>query len=241
VPAGVRVCVSPPRAEALGPLTVGVWQPVILLPKALLEPGREALLRGALAHEVGHLARRDPLWLVVAEFALAPLWFHPVGWALRRAVGEARELACDEEVLARYLEPAEYGRSLLGVAAEMVARREAACALGVLDGGILGERLRSIAAFEPSVAARRWVVGLGLGLALAGLLAVSPAGLPLAVLQPGLGTQGWSMGMFKPWAERLVPPPPPPAPPPVGKVVRGRAWSGALPPPPPPPPPPPAQ
>ena len=89
---------------------------VVLLPRwvSSLPPGE---LRALLAHELAHLARRDPFWRVLHHLALAPLFLHPLAWlALRRLdalaereadaaaahlLGDGRPLA---ECLARCLE-----------------------------------------------------------------------------------------------------------------------------------------
>lgn len=89
---------------------------VVLLPRwvASLQPTE---LRALLAHELAHLARRDPSWRVLHHVALAPLFLHPLAWlALRRLdalaerqadaaaarlLGDGRPLA---ECLARCLE-----------------------------------------------------------------------------------------------------------------------------------------
>jgi beta-lactamase regulating signal transducer with metallopeptidase domain len=95
----------------------------VVLPNAtvLLPPWSHALpaheSRALLAHELAHLARRDPLWRIAMHLALVPLALHPLAWRARReletlaergadrlaarALGDGRALA---ECLARCLE-----------------------------------------------------------------------------------------------------------------------------------------
>ena len=56
-----------------------------------------------LAHELAHLAARDPFWCLVADGAAAMLWWHPAVWWLRRQSQLASELAADERVKNAYL------------------------------------------------------------------------------------------------------------------------------------------
>lgn len=74
----------------------GVRRPSVVVSRgalALLDPGER---RAALAHEVVHLARRDPLvsWLLMA--ARAALLFNPVAQVLARAMARESERRADD-------------------------------------------------------------------------------------------------------------------------------------------------
>ncbi len=62
--------------------------------RALRELGRGAR-RALLAHELAHLARRDPWWLTVATFLCYVLAFQPLQRLVRRRLLDEMELACD--------------------------------------------------------------------------------------------------------------------------------------------------
>ena len=67
----------------------------ILLPGwalQLLDRDQQAAM---LAHEIAHLARRDPLWKLLAAFCGALLWFLPLARLARRRLDEIAELRCD--------------------------------------------------------------------------------------------------------------------------------------------------
>lgn len=50
----------------------------------------------SLAHEIGHLLRRDHYCHVVTQLSFCLTWLHPLSWALRRQTMLAQELAADQ-------------------------------------------------------------------------------------------------------------------------------------------------
>ena len=85
--------------ENESPALVGSLRPRLLIPRSLLEPGREATLRYAIHHELAHAQRRDPLVAWLFEVTTLLFWFHPAFWALRARWRRERELACDAAVI----------------------------------------------------------------------------------------------------------------------------------------------
>src|SRR5581483_1098411 len=67
---------------------------LIVVPAWAGETLEPAQLRAMLAHELAHLARRDPQWKLAIALWRVPFWFLPAGRALRR-LDELAELACD--------------------------------------------------------------------------------------------------------------------------------------------------
>lgn len=97
-----------------GPLMVGWWRPMIVLPDSLPGSNHRRLI---LAHELAHLRRSDLIWNWLPALALAALPMHPLVWICNRYWKLAAEAACDAEALAATSAgPAEYGRVLLAVA-----------------------------------------------------------------------------------------------------------------------------
>jgi len=88
----VRLFVAPRIAA---PLSMGWFRPAVCLPpRALCEledDEREAML----AHEVAHLARRDPAWLFGLWIAETVCFFQPLNRLARRELGATFELAAD--------------------------------------------------------------------------------------------------------------------------------------------------
>lgn len=130
-------------AEVSCPVAAGVWRGVIILPECLFTEASEEVLASAIGHEMAHIARRDFPQKLLCEVLYLPAWFHPATWLIRRGMERAREMACDELVTRRLLEPEVYARSILSIAA-MCQRSSPGYALGVFDGDILEERIRRL-------------------------------------------------------------------------------------------------
>ncbi|HKS24152.1 MAG TPA: M56 family metallopeptidase [Thermoanaerobaculia bacterium] len=79
------------------PVTIG--RTIYLSPRIAAD---ERLAAAALAHEEAHVHHRDYALHVALELLALPLYFHPLVHRLRRAIAEAREIACDEEAAARF-------------------------------------------------------------------------------------------------------------------------------------------
>jgi hypothetical protein len=109
--AGASVLVSP----GAGPAAVGVLQPAIVVPEWLLSE-RESVQRLVVLHEAEHLAAGDHRVLALAPLAIVLMPWNVAVWWMVRRLRLAIELDCDGRVLARGVEPSEYGSLLLDVA-----------------------------------------------------------------------------------------------------------------------------
>jgi beta-lactamase regulating signal transducer with metallopeptidase domain len=112
--------ISRPVALRLGagpvmPMTWGWWRPKVLLPADALGWTAERR-RSVLAHELGHVARRDSAVQLAASVAAALYWFHPAIWFALRRLRIEQEHACDDLVLAGGTPARAYARDLLDVA-----------------------------------------------------------------------------------------------------------------------------
>lgn len=67
----------------------------IVLPRWVLERLDQAQLHAMLAHEMAHLARRDPARKLAVAAASAVLWFVPLTGLARRRLDEIAEQSCD--------------------------------------------------------------------------------------------------------------------------------------------------
>lgn len=77
------------------PLSLGVLRPEICLPdRVLFELGPEER-QALLAHELAHLERRDPAWLLVCRALENLLFFQPLLRVARRRLFESAESLCD--------------------------------------------------------------------------------------------------------------------------------------------------
>ena len=100
------------------PFAFGLRKPVIVLPEsANLWTAEER--RAVLTHELGHVARRDVLWQLLAEFCCAIYWFHPLVWLTAWRLRIEREIACDDLVVLAGEEPPVYASVLLRLAGNL--------------------------------------------------------------------------------------------------------------------------
>lgn len=81
------------------PFAFGWIWPSVALPADFGTQWDGAKQGAVLAHELAHLAARDPFWSLVADTASMILWWHPAVWWLRRQLQLASELAADEASL----------------------------------------------------------------------------------------------------------------------------------------------
>lgn len=80
------------------PLTYGIFQPVILLPKNA-DWENEQQLRYILMHEYTHIHHYDLVFKILAVVVLCIHWFNPMVWVLYILLNRDIELACDECVV----------------------------------------------------------------------------------------------------------------------------------------------
>ncbi|NND59818.1 MAG: hypothetical protein HKN49_06070 [Gammaproteobacteria bacterium] len=77
------------------PAAWGLSHPVILLP-ADCHGWSQQRRRDVLAHEFGHVMRRDVLFYLIAHISCALHWFNPLAWWLQRRLAIESEHACDD-------------------------------------------------------------------------------------------------------------------------------------------------
>ncbi|MEM1179487.1 MAG: M56 family metallopeptidase [Acidobacteriota bacterium] len=171
---GVRVLES---SAVPGPATFGLLRPVVLLPEGFTERHDEEAQRHMLFHELAHISRFDPLWLLLSQVLVAVHWFNPVLWWAQRQFHVDVESACDATVLQRLQasERPRYGRTLLNVGTHApVAALSPAFAVSSKQQ--LTRRIVMITRFKSGSPLRRLTL---LGLAL-GLVAVTLTEIPSA-------------------------------------------------------------
>ncbi len=149
-----------------GACAVGLGRPVILVSPRLLDALDAEALHLVILHEQAHLDRRDD-WGRLVELLISGITgLHPaVAWITRQIDG-AREVACDDRVVAATGAPRAYARSLAEAATVLAGCRSASVpvlASGVARArGALTARVRRILGGAPSAPRWRWVtVGVG--------------------------------------------------------------------------------
>ena len=144
------------------PVLFGIIHPVMVLPQfAYVRNQMENELKNILRHELTHYRRKDILykWFVVAVTSLH--WFNPFMVLVRKEIGKACELSCDEAVISNMstAEMRQYGNTLLTFSA--AKKYPAGIPATTLSEGKaeLKERLVSIMKYEKKPT---WVIVLTL-------------------------------------------------------------------------------
>ncbi len=116
----LRVLVS---SKTNVPMTFGVWRPVIVLPKTLVDPGSRRELVYCLSHEWEHVRRHDIVtwWLVQSLEPL--LWFQPLFWYLRRELRTCQDQVADNSAVQGTGNRTDYAELLMGLVSGRKQRR----------------------------------------------------------------------------------------------------------------------
>ncbi|MES2759737.1 MAG: M23/M56 family metallopeptidase [Pseudomonadota bacterium] len=182
---------------AVSPMLIGVWRPVLLLPRHLR--GFDVLQQQlVVAHELTHLRRNDPVWMAVSIAAQTALWFNPVMRKLAERLTWAQELSCDEQVLAGRPQPQRkaYAAALVG---QLKLQRHAfgtALAFGGFSATSLAARMLLIrqGGARALGSLRRCAVVAGFGAVFAASLALQPAfawRIPVPSSKPAPSALAW--------------------------------------------------
>ncbi len=172
------------------PVALGVGEREICLPRRALEELDGRQQEGLVAHELAHLERWDPVWLLAARALENLLFFQPLNRLARRRLQEISEYRCDAWAVAATGDRLSLARSLTEVAGWLTDRCHTAPVPGMARGRRnLGDRVRRI--LEPSAVAgddrtsrRRAILALSVALPLTALLAPGMSPARLAVETP---------------------------------------------------------
>jgi beta-lactamase regulating signal transducer with metallopeptidase domain len=98
------------------PVVVGIVQPMILLPLAVVSGLTPHQLQALVLHELAHIRRFDPIVNLLQRFIEAVLFFHPMVWFVSRRISVLREHAADDMVLAAGWDRPVYADALVRAA-----------------------------------------------------------------------------------------------------------------------------
>ena len=107
----------------MSPMAFGLLCPTLGLPPDFETAYSAAEQDAVLAHELAHLAAGDPRWFLLADFATAILWWHPLVWWVRRLLHLTAELAADEETALVPDGPDALAKCLVTLGKKMTAPR----------------------------------------------------------------------------------------------------------------------
>jgi beta-lactamase regulating signal transducer with metallopeptidase domain len=161
------------------PVAFGGLRPGIGLPARFGTAFSPVQQDAMLAHELAHLAARDPLWHGFAEIVTALLWWHPLVWWARRRLHVVSEFAADEASLVVESGPAVLAESLVAMGRQL-QQRPALVWLGVEGNyrSALGRRVARLlqlegATWHPASRTTKWAAFSGAVVVAALTVAVS--------------------------------------------------------------------
>ena len=96
-------------------VTWGLICPKVVLPRTA-QDWTDDRIRVVLRHELAHIHRGDWAAQIAAELLRSVYWFNPLMWIAGRRLREESEQACDDLVLRRGVQGADYAEHLLALA-----------------------------------------------------------------------------------------------------------------------------
>ena len=227
------------------PVTVGLINPVILLPLDWRD-WETSKLQAVLAHERAHVARRDTVRQFFSAVYKSVCWFNPMAWWLDAKLAALAESASDDAAISAINDPVIYAETLLSFLERAGQQRvRYQVGVGMAKMGNATKRIERI--LDPDRRLSRSITSRG-------LVVLAIAALPLILFVASI-EPGWAAKAFVPAAESAIeqattsqPPdftgqwyghgahivfsnmsqrsknglklPPPPPPPPIGKTEK---------------------
>ena len=153
------------------PTAIGLLNPVIVIPRWVMQELSPAELNQILLHELAHLRRWDDWTNLAQQIIKALFFFHPAVWWIEKRIALEREMACDDAVLAASPSPRSYAECLARLAEKSFVRQSIALAQAAL-GKIrqTSQRVAQILSVDrPANHTRNWkpAAGLVVGFAVA--------------------------------------------------------------------------
>ena len=172
-------------------LTYGLWQPTVLLSAWILQHLDPRELEAVVAHEIGHVARRDYLVGWLATVLRDAFCYLPTSWAAYRQLQREKELACDELAVGATQQPLALASALAKVWQHALTGPRAGMAQALVGGGdAIEDRIKRLLNGPSLVAAppRARAIVLGVGFAgLIGLIALQAVNITILLAPMGCG------------------------------------------------------
>lgn len=150
-------------SQVFSPLTLGLFQPKIILPIDINQQLTEKQLSLVLLHELAHIQRRDILWNWLAYGITLLHWFNPLIWLASKRMKADMEMACDAKVLAHFSpqDRNDYGLTLINLSQLSSKHPSFSHGLGILENHReLKNRLINMKEFTTMTLKKSLVFGL---------------------------------------------------------------------------------
>jgi TonB family protein len=140
---GAQVAESPTIS---GPVTVGIWRRLLIVPPAFFDQIDGADVDAVMAHECAHIRRRDYLKNMLYNLFSLPLAYHPALWLAYARMAESREMVCDAMASDAVAGRERYARSLLRLASMLTDRAPVRTihAIGIFDANSFERRVMKL-------------------------------------------------------------------------------------------------
>jgi len=180
----VEVAISPAIA---GPVTVGLWRSMLLLPPHFAERIQDADLNAVMAHECAHMQRRDFVKNLLYRMVSLPVAYHPLLWFTLARVAESREVVCDAMAAEAVEGEENYARSLLRLATIVTSAAPARTlhAIGIFDANTFERRVMRLTARRIEIGRRLRVVTVVACVAVGAATCASALALRMEIAAPG--------------------------------------------------------
>lgn len=99
-------------ARQVSPMVLGIFRPMVIIPLAVVNGLSTEQVEAVIVHELAHIRRADPVFLVIQALAVRVLFFHPLAWYLSAQIDSDREHSCDDLVLRTFSDPINYIKAL---------------------------------------------------------------------------------------------------------------------------------
>ncbi|MEM9985614.1 MAG: M56 family metallopeptidase, partial [Bacteroidota bacterium] len=113
-----------------GPLSLGHFKPVVLVPMGLFTGLSPVQIEAILAHELAHIRRHDYLINLMVSLLEVVFFYHPAMWYLFREVSQAREHCCDDLAVATCGSAMDYAKTLAWLAENPSSKVSLASGMG---------------------------------------------------------------------------------------------------------------
>lgn len=148
------------------PLAMGNAE--ICLPRRFFTDLEAPEQEAALAHELAHIVRRDPLWQIVTAGIEAVLFFQPLNRVARQSIRTLAERLADDWAVGATGDPMNLARCLTAVSSWVGSAEVPSPTLAIAEGGgSLLDRVERLTRWRPSPAPRPIgglaIIGMTLG------------------------------------------------------------------------------